>query len=93
MVSILMEDTMSLDTIFASAIELIAKEQGKDIKELAHKVIGLSTPDVSIREFRRITRPDRQGRLRALSLREAYELSRALGKTIDDVIAYGLTHS
>lgn len=90
MVSRYMEDTMSLDTIFASAVELLAKEQGKDLKGMAHEIIGLSTPDVSIREFRRVTRPDKQGRLRALSLREAYEFSRALGKTMDDIIAYGL---
>lgn len=91
MVSIYMEDTMSLDTIFATAVEMIAKEQGKDIKSMAHEIIGLSSPDVSIREFRRITRPDRQGRYRTMTLREAYEFSHGLGKSIDDVIAYGLT--
>lgn len=91
MVSISMEEIMSLDTIFASAIELMANEQGKDLKSLAHQIIGLSSPDVSIREFRRIMRPDKQGRYRALTLREAYEFSRALGKSMDDVIAFGLT--
>ena len=93
MVSIYMEDTMSLDTIFASAIELLAKEQEKDLKAMAHEIIGLSTPDVSIREFRRITRPDKQGRYRSLTLREAYEFSRAVGKSMDDIIAYGLTRA
>lgn len=82
---------MSLDTVFASAVESLAQEQGKNIRELAHKVMRLSTPDVSIREFRRVTKADKQGRLRSLTLREGYEFARALGKTMDDVIAYGLT--
>lgn len=93
MVSIYAEDTMSLDTVFASAIELLAKEQGKDLKAMVHEIMGLSSPDVSIREFRRITKPDKQGRYRNLALREAYEFSRALGKTMDDIIAYGLTRT
>lgn len=93
MVSVWLEDTMSVDTIFAAAIELLAKEQGKDLKAIVHSVMALSSPDVSIREFRRICRPDKQGRLRSITLREAYELARAFGKNVDDVIAYGLTKS
>ena len=91
MVSIKLEDNMSIDTVFATAVEAMAKEQGKDLKAIAHDVIALSTPDVSIREFRRISRPDQKGRLRSVSLREAYEFSRAFGKSIDDMIAFGLT--
>ena len=53
----------------------------------------LSTPDVSLREFKRIYRPDKQGRHRSLTLREAYEFSRAFGKTIDEMIALGLLES
>ncbi len=92
MVLIYKEAPMSIDTTFATAVELLAKEQGRDLRELAHQVMALSNPDVSIREFRRIRRPDTKGRLRNLTLREAYEFSRALGKTVDDMIAYGLTH-
>ena len=92
MVSIRLEDIiMGIDSIFASAVESIAKEQGKDFKGIVHDVFKLSTPDVSIREFRRVSRPDKNGRRRTLTLREGYELARALGKTVDDVIAYGLT--
>ncbi len=93
MVSIYLEDTMSVDTIFATAVERMAEEQGKDIRVIAHDVIRLSSPDVSVREFRRILRPDRQGRYRTVTLREAYEFSRIFGKTIDDMIATGLLES
>ena len=82
---------MSVDTIFATAVELLAKEQGKNLREIVHEVMGLSSAEVSIREFRRISRPDQKGRLRSITLREAYEFARVLGKTVDDVIAYGLT--
>lgn len=82
---------MSVDTIFATAVELLAKEQGKNLREIVHDVMALSSAEVSMREFRRICRPDPKGRLRNITLREAYEFSRALGKSIDDVIAYGLT--
>lgn len=91
MVSVWLEDIMSVDTVFATAVELMAKEQDKDLKAIVHDVIGLSSPDVSIREFRRICRPDKKGRQRNITLREAYEFSRALGKSVDDMIAYGLT--
>ncbi len=91
MVSVWLEDTMSVDTIFAAAVELLAKEQEKNLRELVHEVLGLSTAEVSMREFRRICRPDQKGRLRNITLREAYEFSRALGKSVDDVIAFGLT--
>ncbi len=84
---------MSFDSIYASAVEAIAKEQGKDLKPIVHDVMGLSTPDISIREFRRISRPDKNGRYRTLTLREGFEFARALGKTVDDVVAYGVTHS
>ena len=93
MVSVFLEDTMSIDTIFATAIEGMAKEQAKDLKDIVHGVMALSSPDVSIREFRRICRPDKNGRFRNLTLREAYEFSRVFGKNIDDVIAYGITKS
>ena len=92
MVSIGVEVIMSIDTIFASAVEAIAKEKNKDLKSIVHDVMGLSTPDVSIREWRRICRPDKQGRTRTITLREGYELARALGMTVDDVVAYGVTH-
>ena len=93
MVSVRLEDfTMSIDIVFASAVEAIASDQGKDLKVIVHDVMKLSTPDVSIREFRRVTRPDKNGRYRTLTLREGYEFARALGKTVDDVIAYGITH-
>ena len=92
MVSIGMEVTMSIDTIFASAVEAIVREKEKELKGIVHDVMKLSTPDVSIREWRRISRPDKQGRCRTLTLREAYELARALGMTVDDVVAYGVTH-
>lgn len=82
---------MSIDTIFATAVETLAKEQGKDLREIAHNAIGLSTPDVSIREFRRCIKPDTKGRYRTITLKEAYEMARSLGKTVDDVIAFGLT--
>ncbi|MBQ7608350.1 MAG: hypothetical protein IJU76_10340 [Desulfovibrionaceae bacterium] len=83
---------MSIDTIFASAVEAIAREQGKELKGIVHDVMDLSTPDVSIREWRRVSRPDKNGRSRTLTLREGYELARALGMTVDDVVAYGVTH-
>jgi hypothetical protein len=90
MVSISMEDTMSIDTIYAQAVARLAEEKGLDLKELAHKVLGLSTPDISVRELRRVMRPDEKGRLRNLTLREAYELSRHLNETVETVIAYAM---
>ena len=90
MVSIYMEATMSIDTIYAQAVERLAKEKGLNIKELAHKTLGLSNPDVSLREFKRIIKPDTKGRKRELTLREAYELSRALGETLESVIALAM---
>ena len=93
MVSKYMEDTMSVDTVFAAAVERLAQEQNKELKELVHNTMKLSTPDVSLREFKRIYRPDKQGRHRSLTLREAYEFSRAFGKTIDEMIALGLLES
>ena len=92
MVFIRVEVGMSIDTIFATAVEAIAKEQGKDVKGIVHKVFKLSTPDVSIREWRRVCRPDKQGRYRTVTLREGYELARALGMTVEDIVAYGVTH-
>jgi hypothetical protein len=90
MVSLDMEGMMSITTIYAKAIEELAEEKGLGIKELAHKTLGLSSPEVSLREFRRVIRPDRKGRLRELTLREAYELSRCLGETMESVIAIGM---
>lgn len=90
MVSIYTEDTMSVDTVFATAVERMAEDRGLSMRELAHEVMKLSSPDVSVREFRRVSRPDKKDRLRALTLTEAYEFSRKFGKTIDDMIAIGL---
>lgn len=90
MVSYYMEGHMSVDTIFAKAVEKMAAKQGKDLKSLAHKVMQLSTDEVSVREFRRISRPDKKGRLRSMTLREAYEFSRELGETIETMIALGM---
>ena len=90
MVSNSMEDTMSVDTVFAAAIEKMAQDQNKGLKELVHNIMKLSTPDISLREFKRIYKPDAKGRYRSLSLREAYEFSREFGKTIDEMIAIGL---
>ncbi len=47
MVSKYMEDTMSVDTVFAAAVEKLAQEQNKELKELVHNTMKLSTPDVS----------------------------------------------
>jgi hypothetical protein len=85
-----MEAMMSITTIYAKAVEELAKEKKLDLKELAHKTLGLTTPDISLREFRRVTRPDQKGRIRELTLREAYELSRCLGETMESVIAIGM---
>lgn len=90
MVSYYMEGTMSVDTIYAKAVEKIASQKGIDLKSLAHKVMALSTDDVSVREFRRITRPDKKGRLRTMTLKEAYEFSRELGETMEAMIAIGI---
>lgn len=90
MVSIRMEDQMSIDTIYAKAVEKLAQDKGLDIRKLAHDTLNLSSQDVSIREFKRVIRPDAQGRKRELSLREAYEFSRALGETVETVIALGM---
>lgn len=90
MVSNSMEDIMSVDTVFVAAIEKMAQDQNKELKELVHNIMKLSTPDISLREFKRIYKPDAKGRYRSLSLREAYEFSREFGKTIDEMIAIGL---
>lgn len=90
MVSYHMEDIMSVDTIYAKAVKKMAARQGKNLKSLAHKVMQLSTDEVSVREFRRISKPDKKGRLRAMTLREAYEFSRELEETIETMIAIGM---
>ena len=79
MVSISMEDHMSVDAVFVKAVEKLAKEKNLNLRDLAHKTLKLSTTDISIRELRRIMTPDYKGRARALSLQEAYELSRYVG--------------
>lgn len=93
MVSKNMEDTMSVDTVFAAAVEKLAHNQEKDLKQLVHETMKLSTPEVSLREWKRVYRPDAKGRYRSLTLKEAYEFSRAFGKSIDEMIAIGLLES
>lgn len=89
MVSKTMEVTLMIDTIYARAVAELAKEKGFDLRELAHKALKMSKPDISVREFRRSIKPDTQGRLRSLSLREAYILSQELGIPMDEIIKRG----
>ena len=86
MVSSGMEVQFMIDTIYARAVVELAKEKGLDLRELAHKALNLSKPDVSVRELRRSIKPDTQGRLRALTLREAYILSQEIGLSMDEII-------
>jgi len=81
---------MIIDTVFAKAVEKVAEDQGLSLRDVAHQALKMSTPDVSVREFRRTTRPDKMNRLRPVSLREAYEISTILGKPIDELIKTGL---
>jgi len=89
MVSSRMEVQFMIDTIYARAVVELAKEKGLDLRELAHKALNLSKPDVSVRELRRSIKPDTQGRLRALTLREAYILSQEIGISMDEIIKKG----
>lgn len=89
MVSKGMEVHIVIDTIYARAVVELAKEKGIDLRELAHKALHMSKPDVSVRELRRSIKPDGQGRLRALSLREAYILSQELGISMDEIVKRG----
>ena len=91
MIYIGMEDSMTIDIVFAKAVEKIATDQGKSMPELAHKVLKMTTGEVSIREFRRIMRPDTKGRYRQLPLREAYEFAVLLDKSLDEIVKIGLT--
>ena len=92
MVYIGLEDfEMMINTVFIKAVEKVASEQGKDLRDLAHEVLQMSNADVSIREFRRIIQPDYKGRLRQLSFTEAYQISDKLGKTMDELVKIGLT--
>lgn len=90
MVYIGMEGLMIIDTVFAKAVEKVVAEQGKDLRKMADDVLKLSSPDVSIREFRRVTKPDKQNRLRQLTLREAYEFCILLDKSMDEMIKIGM---
>ena len=81
---------MMINAVFVKAVEKIASEQKKDLRELAHEVFQMSSPDVSIREFRRISQPDYKGRLRQLSFAEAYQFAEKLGKSLDEIIKIGL---
>ena len=83
------EVQLMIDTIYARAVVELAKEKGLDLRDLAHKALKMSKPDVSVRELRRSIRPDTQGRLRALSLREAYILSQELEISMDEIIKKG----
>lgn len=85
-----MEVINMVDTIFAKAVEKLAQDKGLKLRELAHKALSLSNPDISVREFRRSIKPDAQNRIRAISLREAYILSEELGVSIDEIIKIGL---
>ena len=89
MVSSRMEVQFMIDTIYARAVVELAKEKGLDLRELAHKALNLSKPDVSVRELRRSIKPDTQGRLRALTLRGAYILSQEIGISMDEIIKKG----
>lgn len=93
MVKKTLEDFLMIDKIYASAVEKLAKEKEIELKPMVHKVMRLSSPDVSLREFKRIISPDAKGRKRTMTLREAFDFARSLLMTIDDVLAYGISHS
>lgn len=93
MVKLALEVAMSIDILYAKAVERKAKESNLDMRKLAHDVMQLSTPDVSIREFRRCITPDTKGRFRHLTLREAFDFARRLLTTVDDLIADGVLHN